>query len=40
MMEQCFFPDLISTDIYTWNYLEPVRGLYHVITKLLHLGMP
>ena len=39
MIEQGFFPDVISTDIYAWNYREPVRGLYHVLTKLLHLGL-
>lgn len=40
MMEQGFYPDIISTDIYTWNYLQPVRGLWNVMTKMLMLGLP
>ncbi len=37
--EQGFYPDIISTDIYAWNFLNPVWGLYHVMNKILHLGM-
>ena len=40
MIEQEFFPNTISTDIYTWNFVDPVGGLYRVMSKLLHLGMP
>lgn len=37
--DQGFYPDMISTDIYAWNFLKPVWGLIHTMNKILHLGM-
>lgn len=37
--EQGFYPDMIGTDIYAWNFLHPVWGLYRVMNKIIHLGM-
>ena len=37
---QGFYPDMIGTDIYSWNFLHPVYSLAHTMNKILHLGMP
>ena len=38
--EQGFFPDAISTDLYTANLHGPVFDLPTTMSKMLNLGMP
>lgn len=39
-LRQGFYPDTISTDLYTDNVGGPVIGLTHVMSKYLSMGMP
>ncbi len=39
-LRQGFYPDTISTDLYTDNVAGPVIGLTHVMSKYLSMGMP
>ncbi len=36
---QGFYPDVISTDIYAWNFLSPVWSLAHTVNKIMHVGL-
>lgn len=39
-LEQGFYPDTISTDLYSDNVAGPVINLLHIMSKYLNMGMP
>lgn len=39
-LQQGFYPDTLSTDLYLDNVAGPVIGLLHVMSKYLSMGMP